>query len=158
MKKIVRLTEADLTRLVKKVIEEQTQDVPSDDEPEMKRIVDSQLLKQGFIKQPTYSQSGTKEMCKTAYIFENNKGKVFFMLRCCAPKDIKGSSVVKCGHVGVGVNKTGAPEMVKNFNINTFAMDSNDGSGRVMFALSTTQLQNAINYAILLKNKLSPKK
>ena len=158
MAKVIRLTEDDLARLVKKVIEEQTQDVPGDDEPEMKQIVDSQLLKQGFKKNPTYSQSGTKEMCKTSYVFENDKGKVFFMLRCCAPKDIKGSSVVKCGHVGVGVNRGGAPEMVKNFNINTFGMDSNDGRGRVMFALNTPQLQNAITYAIQLKNKLSPKK
>jgi hypothetical protein len=158
MGKVIRLTESDLVRLVKKVIEEQTQDGPGSDEPEMKQMVDSQLLKQGFKKNPTYSQSGTREICKTSYVFENDKGKVFLMMRCCAPKDTKGSSVVKCGHVGVGVNKTGTPEMVKNFNINTFAMDSNDGSGRVMFSLNTTQLQNAINYAIQLKNKLSQKK
>lgn len=98
--------------------------------------------------------SGVRSMCKTYYTtggFDNN---AFLMLRCCGPNDSKTSTPGKCGHVVVGIKKNGIPQMVKSFNVNGFAMDSDDGSGKPMFNLDLNKLKLATKYASQLKNTL----
>ena len=149
MAKVVRLTESDLVNLVKRVLEEQTENFPDDDGPAMKQMLDSKL--QGFSPEKMHSQSGGG-MCKTAYKYSTSKGNVYLYLKCCGPKDMPSSRVGKCGHVVVAFSGQGnAPTLVKSFDINGFAMDSSDGRGHVIFDLDKGKLQKAIDYA----NKLA---
>jgi hypothetical protein len=148
MAKVVRLTESDLVNLVKRVLEEQTQNFPGDDEGRMKQILDSQLLKVGF-KTVGVPSSGTKQMCKTAYKYPTFKGDIYLSLRCCGPNEPSSTIPGKCGHVVVQLND-GRPTMVKSFDINGFAMDSRDGAN-TMFDLDEGKLQKAIDYALQLK-------
>jgi hypothetical protein len=137
----------------KKTISEQTQNFPGDDDARMVSFIDNELLDFGFKKEKVPS-SGVRSMCKTYYTtggFDNN---AFLMLRCCGPNDSKTSTPGKCGHVVVGTKKNGVPQMVKSFNVNGFAMDSDDGSGKPMFALDLNKLKLATQYASKLKNTL----
>jgi hypothetical protein len=132
---------------------EQTQDFPGDDDKQMMLFVDNELLDFGFKKEKVHS-SGVRSMCKTYYTtggFDNN---AFLMLRCCGPNDSGSSAPGKCGHVVVGIKKNGTPQMVKSINVNGFAMDSNDGTGKPMFNLDLNKLKLATKYALQLKTML----
>jgi hypothetical protein len=173
MKKTIKLTESKLVEMInnivseqhqqksidgivnrfKKTISEQTQDFPGDDDAQMMSFIDNELLDFGFKKEKVQS-SGVRSMCKTYYTtggFDNN---TFLMLRCCGPKDSGSSIPGKCGHVVVGIKKNGTPQMVKSFDVNGFAMNSNDGTGKPMFDLDLNKLKLATKYASQLKNTL----